>query len=312
MNKNTNIKDDFFLADWLEGKLSDDELKKLVSNKDFEEYNKLKVSFDLLSELNKPMNNTLNQIKSKINKQPKIKPKVLSLYTKFTLGIAASLLLFFGIYSKFANQTVIYSTDFGQQQTIALLDGSEVILNGNSTLKYNKKTWQNKRELNLDGEAYFKVTKGKKFTVITKNGSVSVLGTQFNVNSKNNFFKVFCFEGKVKVITKNDKEHILTPNKGVVVIGKTEREILRKQNNPSWLKGVRTFENTPLSEVISEMENQFKIKINKNNIDDSVLFTGGFDDKNLNSALKSVFKPLQISYKINNKTIDLRQFNTND
>ena len=311
MNKNTNIKDNYFLADWLEGKLSDQELKKLVSEQDYKEYLKLRSSFDLLSELNNPLDDTLAKIKRKINHTPKKEKKVIPLFAKFTLGIAASLLLFFGLYSKFANQEVIYTTT-DNMQTIALLDGSEVILNSNSTLKYNKKIWQNKRELQLDGEAYFKVTKGDKFTVVTKNGSVSVLGTHFNVNSRNDFFKVFCFEGKVKVVTKKHTEHILTPNKGVVVIGNSEREIIRKQNNPSWLKGTRTFEKTPLNEVITELENQFNITIDKNNVNDTILFSGGFSNNNLNKALQSVFKPLQIKYTVKGNTVILKQFNANE
>ncbi len=308
MNKNTN--NTYFLADWLEGKLSDEQLKKLVSEKDFNEYLKLRKSFDILSELNKPMDDTLRSIKKKITS--KSKSNVVSLYTKFALGIAASLLLFLGLYSKFSNQDIIYKTATGKQQTIALLDGSQVILNGNSSLKYNKKSWKNKRELFLDGEAYFKVTKGKKFTVNTKNGSVSVLGTQFNVNSRNSYFKVFCFEGKVKVITKNKKEHILTPNKGVTVYDDTEKEITNQKTKPNWLNGEKLFENTPLKIVIAELENQFNVKIDKGNVNDTTLFTGGFDTKNLNLALASVFKPLYIKYQIKDKNIKLRQFNTND
>jgi len=299
-----NINNNYFLADWLEGKLSDEELKRLVSEKDFTEYLKLRKSFDILSELNKPMDDTLLSIKKKINSKPK--SKVVSLYTKFALGIAASLLLFLGLYSKFSNQDVIYKTAIGKQQTIALLDGSEVILNGNSTLKYNKKTWKNKRELFLDGEAYFKVTKGKKFTVNAKNGSVSVLGTQFNVNSRKTYFKVFCFEGKVKVVTKRKKEYILTPNRGVTVYDDVEKENISQKTKPNWLSGKKTFENTPLKIVIAELENQYNLKIDKNDINDKILFTGAFDTKNLELALASVFKPLGIKYQIKGNHLKLR------
>ena len=306
MKKNTHINNTYFLADWMENKISDQELKKLVSESDYNEYLKLRESFDILSELNKPLDNTLTQIKSKLQTSSNKKPKVISLYTKFALGIAASLLLFLGLYTKFYNQEIKYATGFGQQQTLALLDGSEVILNSNSILKYNKKTWQKNRTLFLEGEAYFKVTKGNKFTVNTKNGSVTVVGTEFNVNSRKDLFKVFCFEGKVRVVTKNDKNYLLTPNKGVVVLNNIEKEINLNQTKPSWLKNERIFNERPLKEVIIELENQFNIKIDKNNIDDSILFTGGFNTKNRNLALASVFKPLKIKYQIKNNTVKLR------
>jgi ferric-dicitrate binding protein FerR (iron transport regulator) len=306
MKKNTHINNTYFLADWMENKISDQELKKLVSESDYNEYLKLRESFDILSELNKPLDNTLTQIKSKLQTSSNKKPKVISLYTKFALGIAASLLLFLGLYTKFYNQEIKYATGFGQQQTLALLDGSEVILNSNSILKYNKKTWLKNRTLFLEGEAYFKVTKGNKFTVNTKNGSVTVVGTEFNVNSRKDLFKVFCFEGKVRVVTKSAKNYLLTPNKGVVVLNNTEKEINLNQTKPSWLKNERIFNERPLKEVIIELENQFNIKIDKNNIDDSILFTGGFNTKNRNLALASVFKPLKIKYQIKNNTVKLR------
>jgi len=63
-----------------------------------------------------------------------------------------------------------------------------VVLNSKSTISFNKTDWKNNRQLTLDGEAYFKVEKGSTFTVNTNNGSVTVLGTQFNVNSTRRFF----------------------------------------------------------------------------------------------------------------------------
>ena len=310
MKKNTNTNENYYLADWLEGKISDTELKDKISENDFLEYQKMKQSFDILNQLNAPMDKTLDAIHSKIKNKAEHKPKVIPLFAKFAVGIAAALILFLGLYSKFPNTEVQFNTALGQQQTITLLDGSEVILNANSSLKYDKKSWKKARELTLDGEAYFKVTKGSDFKVNTKNGSVTVLGTHFNVKSRTDFFRVVCYEGKVRVVSKNKRKFILTPNKMVTVVDNKEKEsIFGNSTNPEWLKGESAFENTALKYVLNELENQFDIKFVRTNIDENIKFTGSFDNKKIKIALASVFKPLHISYAIKNKKVQLKQLN---
>ncbi len=310
MNKITNNNENTFLASWLEGTLSDEEFKKLVSENEYLEYLKMRKSFDIINELNSPLDATLSQIKEKVSPKSQ-KTKIIPLFAKWSVGIAASLILFLGLYSKFSNPEVIYQTGFGEQKTIALLDGSEVILNANSTLKFNKKTWESKRELSLSGEAYFKVTKvGNTFTVNTDNGNVTVLGTHFNVKSIEKYFDVICYEGKVRVVTKNKSKHILTPNKQVVVIqSKVIEKNISNISQPQWLSGESTFDEVPLKYVIAELENQYNIKITTKKIDDTIKFTGSFTNGNLKMALATVFKPLNITYQIKNKNVILHKVN---
>ncbi len=308
MKKNTN--ENYYLADWLEGKISDNDLKNKISDEDFLEYQKMKQSFDILSNLNASMDKTLKKIHSEINKNTEKKSKIIPLFAKFTIGIAVALILFIGLYSKFYNTEVQFKTTLGKQQTVTLLDDSKVILNANSSLKYNKKSWEKSRELTLDGEAYFKVTKGSDFKVKTKNGSVTVLGTQFNVKSRDDFYQVVCYEGKVRVVSKNNTELILTPNKKVTIINNKKSE--KTFNNityPEWLNGESVFENTPLKYVLNELESQFEITFERNNIDENIKFTGSFDNKKMNIALATVFNPLKIAYQIKDKKIQLKQLN---
>ena len=74
-----------------------------------------------------------------------------------------------------------------------------MLLNSKSTITFNKHNWDTNRTLELNGEAFFDVEKGNTFTVKTSQGNVSVLGTEFNVNASVDFFRVSCYEGKVKV-----------------------------------------------------------------------------------------------------------------
>ena len=293
-----------YFADWIAGEITAKEVKALIPEKEFLAFQKINKAFDVLSDLETPLDNTLKEIKQKIDaKKAPSKTKVINLYVKWAASIAAVFVLFIGINKYFDQPEISIYANYGKQKTIALLDNSEVILNANSTLKYNKKTWKNKRELFLNGEAYFKVTKGSTFTVNTKNGSVTVLGTHFNVNSKENYFNVICYEGKVKVVS-NNKEYILTPGKGVEISNQQEKELLVSSQSPTWFKGESTFDNVPLKIVIDALENQFHITFDRTKINQSKKFTGSFNNKNLKIALASVFKPMQVTYKsVNDKVI---------
>ena len=91
------------------------------------------------------------------------------------------------------------TANFGEKTTFSLPDNSEVVLNSGSEINYKKWNWDNNRRLELKGEAYFRVSKGRRFEVQTSLGKVSVLGTQFNVKARKNRFDVVCYEGRVKV-----------------------------------------------------------------------------------------------------------------
>ncbi len=309
MEENYNI----FFADWMEGKISDIELKEKISEKEFLAFQKINKTFDVISELEAPLDNTLLAIKKNIQqntvKETPKKKNVINLYSKWAVSIAAMFVLFFGIKNYFGNTDVNIYANYGEQKTIALLDGSEVILNAKSTIKYNTSSWKNKRELFLDGEAYFKVTKGSTFTVNTKNGSVTVLGTQFNVNSKDNYFNVICYEGKVKVVEGN-RTNILTPGKGITTLNTKHKTLETANTTPNWIHGESEFNNVPLKLVIDELEKQFHITLDRSAIDETKSFTGSFDNKKLKIALASVFKPMQIKYKTINKKIVLSNDNS--
>lgn len=293
-NKESNNTNDTFLAQWLEGELSDIELKGLVSEADYKSFLKIRKGLDVYDGLEGSTDASFANIQDKIsNKKGKVRK--LNANT-WLIGIAASVVLFFGLFSILGNDIVTVETNYGEQKTIVLLDGSEVIVNSKSTLTYDEDNWENDRTLNLSGEAYFKVKKGSTFTVVTDNGDVKVLGTQFNVNSVSDLFEVVCFEGKVSIQSKAE-DYILLPTNSVRRINGNAIEKWNNSNvNPSWINGESSFKSVPLKYVISALESQYKIEINSDTIDNNIIFTGSFTHKNLNTALKTVFKSLQIQY----------------
>ena len=133
MNKNTLNEDNLFLNDWMLGKISDDQLKEKVSSEDFVIYKKIKKSVSLINDFETPLDTILEKIKNNKPKQiqetPK-KPKVINLYTKWAISIAASVLIIFGAMNLLSNSTVIIENNLGGQNEFTLLDGSEVIILG--------------------------------------------------------------------------------------------------------------------------------------------------------------------------------------
>lgn len=294
--KKDNSNNDVYLAKWIAGELSDTELKSIVGESEYYAFLKIRRALEVQEALESPVCKSFDALEAKI--QPK-RPKLISLYSRWAIGIAASLLIIFGIFNFFESSEVSISTDFGQRQNITLIDGSEVTLNSKSILIYDEDNWQNNRLIELDGEAYFKVAKGQTFTVKTPNGDVQVLGTQFNVNSTKDFFDVICYEGKVKVKTIDSENYILTPNKSIRKInGYSSQSRVVQENEPSWISGETTFRSVPLYVVITALENQYNLDVDAQYVDISINYTGAFPHDNLETALKVVFEPLNIDYKL--------------
>ena len=304
-NQNSHSNEETFLAQWLEGNLSDTELKNRISEADYNAYLKLRKGLEASDQLNASTEDSFNKIQQKIANK---KTRVRKMYpVRWSIGVAASIVFLFGLFSILGNNSTIHETNFGEAKTITLLDGSQVTLNSKSTITFNDSDWKENRQLTLDGEAYFKVEKGSTFTVNTTNGSVTVLGTQFNVNSTNDFFDVVCYEGKVSV-SSGSSEHILHPTQSVRKInGNPSESSTTKRLEPTWIDGESTFKSVPIKYVITALEDQYNIKIDSESIDDTTVFSGSFPHHNLHVALITVFDALDMKYnKKEKRNIKLR------
>ncbi|MDX1629871.1 MAG: FecR domain-containing protein [Fulvivirga sp.] len=214
------------------------------------------------------------------------------------LRLAASVILViattFTIYS-FAQIEILSAR--GEHKIVKLPDNSSVQLNAESALSYNRLLWFFDRNVALQGEGFFKVKKGSRFTVATAHGNVAVLGTSFNVYTRPDKFNVACVTGKVKVSNAKNSV-ILTPghytsshNKSLSKPDSFNREIT------AWQSGEFYFENARLSEVVAELERQFDIDILLD-AGGERYYTGFFKNNNLEEALKMVCIPMGLQYDI--------------
>lgn len=286
------MESNFDLAKWLAGEMTKSELEAFEKSAEFNTYKKIK---ELSSEMTVP-DFDMEKSYQNIIQHKKNKPAV-KLQRNWFLRIAAVLVLALGTF--FFLKSTVATTEYaevGKRSTFYLPDTSEIVLNSESEIQYKKWNWDNNRSLNLKGEAFFKVAKGKKFDVNTNLGKVTVVGTQFNVKSRNNNFEVECYEGKVKV-SFDGKTTLLEKGENIVVQnGKQMESIALNSEKPSWLQNEIKFNSNSLDEIISEIERQYAVEIEKDKINSKEFFTGTLPLNNLDMALKILCKTYHLRF----------------
>lgn len=162
--------------------------------------------------------------------------KVKMIHLMFVRYAAAAVLtLLLGIPAVMYFYTTKVRTSQTQQIVTLLPDKSSVTLYSQSVLSYKPLLWKFSRTVRFEGDGFFEVQKGKKFEVVSENGKTAVLGTKFEIYSRDVDYKVTCFTGKVKVtgsLVRN--EAIITGGQKAVLQPDGDFEISDlKDDNPS-------------------------------------------------------------------------------
>lgn len=297
MNKEDLIKK------WLDHNLNTEEQIAFEQLEEYDELIKMNSTLKGFKAPDFPIDETFTTLK------PKLKPetKTAKHWLKPLLKIAAVLAIGLSVYYYSTTIETEIDTAIAQQTTIELPDASTVNLNANSSLSYNKNHWNKNRAVKLNGEAFFKVAKGQVFDVITNDGIVSVLGTEFNVKQRESYFEVTCFEGLVAV-TYNKRTLQLKPGHTFRITD--GKQFVNEKDNtvePDWIRGESNFNSVPLKYVFAEFKNQYNLKVNTDQIDNSRLFTGSFTHKDLDLALQSITIPLNLNYSKSEKSIIIKR-----
>lgn len=289
---------EYLIKKWLDNELNANELEAFKKLEDYDALVKLSNNLKHFKASNFDSDKELETVLHKINTKKEDKTN----WLKPVLRIAAVFAIAFVVYYYTTGLETNIHTLAAQKTNIELPDQSKVVLNAESTLKYNKTRWNRNRDVELQGEAYFKVAKGSKFNVITESGTVSVLGTEFNVKHRDNYFEVICFEGSVGV-KHQDKSVTLKPGYSFLIIdGTLYAKDLDNRNAPNWIADESYFKSLPYEEVLNELQRQYGISIKAEGLDLNQLFTGTFKHNNLELALKSVTLPLNLKYQFENDT----------
>lgn len=183
--------------------------------------------------------------------------------------------IFQNYFSTNSNSEIVEVTATSGIEELQLADGSKVWLNKGSKLSYPTKFSATERPIQLEGEAFFEVSKdpNRPFTVTTDRTSVTVLGTEFNVRDIANeeTFEVAVQEGKVAVQRNaSDQKVILVKNEKAVYDPENdllERKDDKNLNALSWKRKSLKFDDAPLEEILSTLEKHFKVNIELQNKD---------------------------------------------
>ncbi len=291
-----------YLAKWLNNELSGEELKSFENSEEFASYQRLIKASGRLQAPSFDVDKAFEDLQQRKGRST---AKVISIspFQKFMRVAAAVAVIVVTSYFYINSLNESISTDYAQRTEVVLPDNSEVFLNADSQISYSERKWDKERSITLEGEAFFKVAKGKKFQVATEEGIVTVLGTQFNVEQREAYFEVSCYEGLVSVLY-NGKETKLPAGAAFLVIeGKVIPTTAQESVVPSWMNKESSFRSIPLAYVLEELERQFNIEVKTENIDLDQLFTGTFSNTNLNLALQSLSAPSEIQFKVEGKQV---------
>lgn len=212
---------------------------------------------------------------SKVEKNKRSNWKINKVFIRYAAAILIILLPFLVFSDIFnsGNQQILFKELFvrkGNRQSIILPDGTKITLDAGSVLKYPEEFLDDKREVILEGEAFFEVESNPKkpFVVRANQGEIKVLGTKFNVRSWKETKKVILTVSEGKVHFKNPN----IEDEGVV-LKQGESSTISGDENPekpyrvdvnkylAWMKNEIYFENTPLQEVISQLERWYDVTV---------------------------------------------------
>lgn len=229
------------------------------------------------------------------------------------LGVAAYLLLLTAEKTPHS-QTVQTNTEMREVKEVLLPDGSVIVLNGNSSVKYEEPFKPGAREVYLNGNGYFKVKKqyGQPFIVHTPQLAVTVTGTEFNVNARASVTNVVLTEGSVDIS--------LSKNEGVQKIGSlspgdrikynsANRELVKEKvvvdlYTYAWDQQEWHFDNTPFETVI-ELMFQFygtEVVLNNQNLKNSTI-SAIVSVKDHSNLIKVIERTLNVSITENHGQI---------
>ena len=213
-----------------------------------------------------------------------------------------------------SSEKYVYNTlkvPYGKKSQLILSDGTKIHLNSGSSIRYPVAFMKNgKRQVFLDGEAFFDVAKDKErpFIVNSRELNIRVLGTRFNVSSYSDDDRsnTVLVEGSVGLF-KNGEEYSLE-NASLLEPGykatleKSRKEIVFEKVDTKiytgWIQGKIIFNRMPFKDILMKLERHYNVEIINNNKQlDEEIFTASFDTETITEVLAA----FNINYPINYK-----------
>lgn len=209
-----------------------------------------------------------------------------------------------------------HHTPLGVKSRISLKDGTKVLLNSGSKLKYEEDFSGPLREVYLKGEAFFEVAKDTNRPFIAHSGGISTtaLGTSFNIKAyQGEYQTIALLSGKVEV--KNHQkvhEPVLLEDTGKIKISDEGFSKVKfdKDKILGWTKKTIVFDNTELSEIISTLENWYGVSIIfQNKPRQGLYLSGKFYNESLENVMEGLKHTAKLDYEFRDKKVNIKFYN---
>ena len=229
-----------------------------------------------------PQKQIINKIKYRLISKP-----------SYIYVIGTFLVTFFLISSFYKTySTNIITTETSERKVLKLSDGTIITLHSGSEIIYNKNYNNTNRKIFLSGEAFFNVAKGNFPLIInTEHGQITVLGTVFNVRSRNDGFEIGVNEGIINISNANCTIQ-LTQGQLIQTTSsfkKTDIQNINYKNYPDWIDYKIYCNKTNLLDVCSEIERIFNVTfIFSQPLLEKTLLTGLINSSDLQTVLKTL------------------------
>ncbi|MDD4192106.1 MAG: FecR domain-containing protein [Mangrovibacterium sp.] len=231
----------------------------------------------------------------------------------FILAVAVSSLFFYSKQNRPRpdSNVVSYTTaiaENGQISKLILPDSSVVWLNSGTQIKYPTDFAIERRDVFLDGQAFFQIKRNTQmpFKVFCRDVEVRVLGTSFNINAypEEQEVKVVLETGKVELMKSSGSQtkYTLEPGQKLTYHRVSDHVIVREvelDRYVKWKDGVLIFRKDPMSEVVPVLQRKYNIDLEMNVPSlDKYLFTATITDESLNEIIKSIAFTCRADFKI--------------
>ncbi|WP_066506792.1 FecR family protein [Rufibacter sp. DG15C] len=208
----------------------------------------------------------------------------------------------------------------GEQKTINLEDGSTVVLRSGSKITYPKSFSSNKRDIALEGEAFFQVAKDKSRPFVVTSGVLltQALGTSFNIlyQPKDTSISVSLATGLVRISKQmGDKESKITnlsPGQQILFNSKNGQYAVSDFNSREtlgWKDGVLYFNHASLDEVVTRIENWYGVDVEVTGVvpgkGKSWSYTGEYIDQSLPKVLEGIGFVKNFTYEVSGEKVNI-------
>ncbi len=300
--------ENILLSKWLAGTILPDELRALEQEVDLDRLAQVleqQKQFELAVE---PVETMWTDFELKIATTPSVEKKMppqLPIF-KWIIGLLLLLAFAIGAFYYLQQQPEKLITPPAAVATKIFAEGTKVALSPGSALAFKTEDWKKERTIQLQGQAFFDVTKGLPMFIHTEGGTIAVLGTQFDVWEMGAWMRVQCFEGKVKVSVGSEAKILGAME--MVFVNKNSLSLVSafRETKPDWQRQERVFQKIPINLVLKDLERFYAIEFDASAVRLNDAFSGVLPTQDLDRALTYLTRSMNWQYEQQNKLIYLK------